>query len=156
VVKIMDRKTEFKFEGTDPLTNKRFKILLEGWVPDDLISLVQEQITRIISGDTTKLVKAANSQFVDTDSWTIKDKVKHLIFKQLKHGWFNSNDMIEQYAALFNEKIKPSTATMVLQRLTKYEGILERRGTRSQHSYRLLIEQARAEVKKAEGLKLLK
>ena len=43
----MDRKTEFKFEGIDPLTNKRFKILLEGWVPDDLIGLVQEQITRI-------------------------------------------------------------------------------------------------------------
>ena len=139
----MDRKTEFKFEGVDPLTNKRFKILLEGWVPDDLITIVQEQITRIISGETIKLARASNPQFVDTDSWTIKDKVKHLIFKQLKHGWFNSSD-------------KPSTATMVLQRLTKYEGILERRGTRSQHSYRLLIDHAREEVKKAEGLKLLK
>ena len=152
----MDRKTEFKFEGVDPLTNKRFKILLEGWIPDDLITIVQEQITRIISGETIKLVRASNPQFVDTDSWTIKDKVKHLIFKQLKHGWFNSSDMIDQYAVLFNEEVKPSTATMVLQRLTKYEGILERRGTRSQHSYRLLIDHTREEVKKAEGLKLLK
>jgi len=152
----MPHKTEFKFEGVDPVTKKKFKITLDGWIPTELLNSVQEQINRIVMGRQTKLTEHLESQFIDVDSWTIKDKIKHLIFKQFKHGWFNSRDLIDQYKVLFNEKIKPSTASMVLRRLTKDDNTLERRGSKAQHMYRLISENVTEDIQKAESIKLLK
>ena len=64
--------------------------------------------------------------------------------------------MIEQYRILFNEKTKPSTASMVLRRLTKDENILERRGSKAQHMYRLISENVTEDIQKAESIKLLR
>ncbi|MFX0203789.1 MAG: hypothetical protein ACFFCW_47425 [Candidatus Hodarchaeota archaeon] len=67
---------------------------------------------------------------------TSKDRVKHLVRTFLKHSWFDSKEILELYRHYLDPDVPPSTISTYLARLTK-EGILERRGTRTNLQYRL-------------------
>lgn len=67
---------------------------------------------------------------------TSKDRVKHLVRNFLKHSWFDSKEILELYRHYLDPDVPPSTISTYLARLTK-EGILERRGTRTNLQYRL-------------------
>ncbi len=67
---------------------------------------------------------------------TSKDRVKHLVRTFLKHGWFDSKEILELYRHYLDAEVPPSTISTYLARLTK-EGILERRGSRTNLQYRL-------------------
>ncbi|MHA1839194.1 MAG: hypothetical protein ACTSVM_05075 [Candidatus Ranarchaeia archaeon] len=144
----MVRKTSFKFEGTNPSTGKKFKIILDGWIPDSLISAVKEEIENVLMGESVDSSEVFNEKFVDMDSLTIKHKIEIIILQNFRHGWFNTKDLIEQYEMRFHEKLKKTTAATNLQRLFKDEEILERKGSRSRYEYRIVIEKAQSKMKK--------
>jgi hypothetical protein len=151
------RETSFKFEGTDPVTGKKFKIHLEGWIPDALLTNVRDAINKIVTGEPIERPsEEQHPEFIDPDSLTIKRKIEILILRNLKRGWFTSTDVQEQYQDLFDENIKPSTASMVLQRLHKRDTILERKGNRNQHQYRLVIDKVKDKIDKITNLTFLK
>ena len=136
----MARKTSFKFEGTNPTTGKKFKIVLDGWIPDSLIAAVKEEIHKVLAGEAIELETTSTDHFVDMDSLTIKHKIEIIILQNFRHGWFNTKDLMDQYQLRYNEHLKKTTAATNLQRLFKDENVLERKGNRSQHEYRLLTE----------------
>ncbi|MFX0094211.1 MAG: hypothetical protein ACFFBD_20905 [Candidatus Hodarchaeota archaeon] len=69
-----------------------------------------------------------------------KDRIKHIIRAALKHGWFNSKDVLELYTHYIDPEIGLSTVSTNLSRLQK-GNILERRGTGTNIEYRLQQEQ---------------
>ena len=144
----MARKTSFKFEGVDPSTGKKFKIHLDGWIPDSLLTVVKEQVNAVLLGENSIPETRSEKGFLDIDSLTIKQKIELVILQHFHHGWFNTNDVIEQYHHKFNETLKNSTAATNLQRLFTTQEILERRGNRSQHEYRLLVEKVQDRLDK--------
>ena len=144
----MARKTNFKFEGIDPSTGKKYKIHLDGWIPDSLLTVVKEQINAVLLGENSIPEVKSDKGFLDVDSLTIKQKIELVILQHFHHGWFNTNDIIEQYEIKFNEKLKNTTAATNLQRLFITEEILERRGNRSQHEYRLLVDKVQDRLDK--------
>jgi hypothetical protein len=144
----MARKTTFKFEGVDPSTGKKFKIHLDGWIPDSLLTVVKEQINIVLLGENLIPEQKPDKGFLDIDSLTIKQKIELVILQHFHHGWFNTNDVIDQYRIKFNETLKKTTAATNLQRLFRTEEVLERRGNRSQHEYRLLVEKVQDRLDK--------
>ena len=140
------RKTSFKFEGVNPSTGKKFKISLDGFVPDSVIDAVKEEINKILTGEISREEDVAIENFVEMDSLTIKHKIEIIILQNFRHGWFNTNDLIEQYNRRYNEVLKKTTSATNLQRLFRQEKILERKGNRSQHEYRLLVEKVESRL----------
>ena len=67
---------------------------------------------------------------------TTKERVKHLVRTYLKHGWFDSKEVLELYRHYLDDDVPPSTISTYLGRLTK-ENVLERRGSRTNLHYRL-------------------
>lgn len=147
----MAKKTNFKFEGTDPATGKPFKIVLSGWVPEDLLEAIKKHINRVLTGEIDNDYEYNNTEnteaILDIDSLPIKKKVEILVLRNFHRGWFTSKDVQEQYRAVFNEEIKPSTVSMCLQRLYSQDGILERRGSRAQRTYRVINEKVKRKLK---------
>ncbi len=77
-----------------------------------------------------------NMSIESLDNLSIKERVKRLIRSALKHGWFNSKDILELYQHYMDENIALSTISTYLARLAKEE-VLERRGSRSNLEYRM-------------------
>lgn len=150
------KKIDFKFEGVDPETGKAFKVVLSGWVPEDLIYEVQKHISRILVGATSQEPIEDEPEFniLDIESLPIIKRVEILILKYFYRGWFTSKDIQEQYKEIFDEEIKSSTVSMCLQRLYKQDGILERRGSRAQRNYRLIADRVKKRLDEVAKLKL--
>lgn len=70
------------------------------------------------------------------DNMTIIDRLKHLIRASIKMGWANSREIKELYEYHFQTEVSLSTISTYLKRLSE-EGILEKRGSKSNLEYRL-------------------
>ena len=74
------KKIDFKFEGVDPETGKAFKVVLSGWVPEDLIYEVQKHISRILVGSSNNEPPEdePDFNFIDIESLPIIKRVEKL------------------------------------------------------------------------------
>ncbi|MHA1506451.1 MAG: hypothetical protein ACTSR0_04600 [Candidatus Asgardarchaeia archaeon] len=150
----MARKTNFKFEGVDIETGKRFRVSLDGWVPEDLLESIKECINRIILGSEEGSILENKNWVVDSDELTIKKKIEILILKNFRRGWFTSRDVKEQYVMMYNEDVSISTISMCLRRM--YDNrILDRRGSRAQRMYRLNVEKVRDEIERIKDIEII-
>ncbi|MFW9934627.1 MAG: hypothetical protein ACFFDU_03725 [Candidatus Thorarchaeota archaeon] len=81
----------------------------------------------------------------DVDSWTVRQKVRYIVLRNCRHGWFTSKDIQELYDHTFHSQIPLATASTYLSRMHK-EGSLTRRGSAAQREYRLNIEDLTDEI----------
>jgi hypothetical protein len=81
----------------------------------------------------------------DYDSWTVRQKVRYLVLRNCRHGWFTSRDIQELYEHTFHPPIPLATASTYLARMHK-DGSLTRRGSAAQREYRLNIEDLTDEI----------
>ncbi|MEM2134280.1 MAG: hypothetical protein QW261_00705 [Candidatus Jordarchaeaceae archaeon] len=139
-------KRKYKFEISDPETNSKLTLTLEGKLPPQLVASMIEDLSRKLSSAEREAVVSANSSasgsYISLDSLSMKEKVEIVLLKCFKHGWFTSNDVHEQYTNLFREELPLSTISTYLARIFEdsEEPILERSGTRKQYRYRLIAE----------------
>jgi hypothetical protein len=84
-------------------------------------------------------------QIPDYESWTVRKKVRYLVLRNCRHGWFTSKDVQELYERTFHPPIPLATASTYLLRMHK-EGSLTRRGTAAQREYRVKIEELTDEI----------
>jgi hypothetical protein len=84
-------------------------------------------------------------QIPDYDSWTIRQKVRYIVLRNCRHGWFTSKDVQELYERTFHPPIPLATASTYLSRMHK-EGSLTRRGSAAQREYRVNIEELTDEI----------
>ncbi len=79
------------------------------------------------------------------DNRTIRDRLEIFVRQEFPDSWFSSNELRDRYEAV-SEDIKLSTVSTYLSRMY-YDGVLERRGNRTQRQYRLVTEEFTSEVK---------
>lgn len=85
------------------------------------------------------------SEIPDFESWTVRQKVRYIVLRNCRHGWFTSKDIQELYEHTFHPTIPLATASTYLARMHK-EGSLTRRGSAAQREYRLNIEDLTDEI----------
>ncbi len=79
------------------------------------------------------------------DSRTLRDRLEIFIREEFPDSWFSSNELRDRYETV-SDDIKLSTVSTYLSRMF-YDGVLERRGNRTQRQYRLVTEELTSEVK---------
>jgi len=79
------------------------------------------------------------------DNRTLRDRLEIFVREEFAVSWFSSNELKDRYEAVSDE-IKLSTVSTYLSRMY-YDGVLERRGNRTQRQYRLVTEEYTSEVK---------
>lgn len=79
------------------------------------------------------------------DNRTLRDRLEIFVREEFPESWFSSNELKDRYEAASDE-IKLSTVSTYLSRMY-YDGVLERRGNRTQRQYRLVTEEFTSEVK---------
>jgi DNA-binding transcriptional ArsR family regulator len=79
------------------------------------------------------------------DNRTLRDRLEIFVRQEIPDSWFSSNDLRDRYEAV-SDDIKLSTVSTYLSRMY-YDGVLERRGNRTQRQYRLVTEEFTSEVK---------
>lgn len=84
-------------------------------------------------------------QIPDYESWTVRQKVRYIVLRNCRHGWFTSKDVQEVYERTFHPPIPLATASTYLSRMHK-EGSLTRRGSAAQREYRVNIEDLTDEI----------
>ena len=79
------------------------------------------------------------------DNRTLRDRLEIFVRQEFPDSWFSSNELRDRYEAV-SDDIKLSTVSTYLSRMY-YDGVLERRGNRTQRQYRLVTEEFTSEVK---------
>ena len=81
----------------------------------------------------------------DMESWSKFQKVRYIVLRHCRHGWFNSKDLQELYDRTYHPSISLTTASEYLRRLHTQE-VLSRRGSAAQREYRVNIEKLEEEI----------
>jgi hypothetical protein len=116
---------------------------------DGLPSSIVESISTALQG-TNEAVSSSEGtieppEIPDFESWTVRQKVRYIVLRNCRHGWFTSKDIQELYDHTFHPPIPLATASTYLSRMHK-EGSLTRRGSAAQREYRLNIEDLADEI----------
>jgi hypothetical protein len=116
---------------------------------EGLPSSITESITAALQGttklDTSTTDPAHHIDIPDFESWTVRQKVRYIVLRNCRHGWFTSKDIQELYEHAFHPPIPLATASTYLARMHK-EGSLTRRGSAAQREYRVNIEDLADEI----------
>ena len=139
-------KKKTKIEITDPQTERKVTVTLEGKISPHFVASMIEDIYKKLDSETEVSGESSVSvPYIDLESLSMKEKVEIVLLKFFKHGWFTSNDVQEQYTNLFKEELPLSTISTYLARICEDGGqsILERTGTRKQYRYRLRTEKVK-------------
>ncbi len=94
---------------------------------------------------TAKEPLTETPEIPDFESWTVRKKVRYIVLRNCRHGWFTSKDIQELYEHTFHPSIPLATASTYLSRMHK-EGNLSRRGSAAQREYRVNIEDLTDEI----------
>lgn len=142
-------KKKTKIEISDPETDRKVTVTLEGKMSPHFVASMIEDIYRKLDSETkVSSERSVSVPYIDLDSLSMKEKVEIVILKYFKHGWFTSNDVQEQYTNLFKEELPLSTISTYLARIYEdgKQSILERTGTRKQYRYRLRTEKVKDRI----------
>ncbi len=142
-------KKKTKIEISDPETDRKVTVTLEGKMSPHFVASMIEDIYRKLNSETkVSSERSVSVPYIDLDSLSMKEKVEIVLLKYFKHGWFTSNDVQEQYTNLFKEELPLSTISTYLARIYEdgKQSILERTGTRKQYRYRLRTEKVKDRI----------
>ena len=143
------------------MKKKKQKITIEGLTIDGktcdititftegLPTSITESIATALQGSDTPTKESEESigpvEIPDFESWTVRQKVRYIVLRNCRHGWFTSKDIQELYEHTFHPPIPLATASTYLARMHK-EGNLTRRGSAAQREYRVNIEELTDEI----------
>ncbi|MFW9830196.1 MAG: hypothetical protein ACFFD8_00210 [Candidatus Thorarchaeota archaeon] len=116
---------------------------------DGLPSSITESIASALMGTGTKESTDGSTtetaELQDIESWSVRQKVRYIVLRNCRHGWFTSKDVQEIYERTFEPSIPLATASTYLSRMHK-DGSLTRRGSAAQREYRVNIEELTEEI----------
>lgn len=155
-----------KNRGRRPMTKRKPKITLvidgdkvtltmEHGVPPTIAQTIPDLIATAI-GQTTNYPPAPpriKHSLLDTESWTVKEKVRYIVLRYCRHGWFTSRDVLELYNRTFHPSLVLATVCTYLARMHK-DSSLTRRGSTAQREYRVNIEELSDEISSLLAVKI--
>ncbi len=116
---------------------------------DGLPASITESITMALKGSDSaeKPLEEdpSTATIPDVESWTVRQKVRYIVLRNCRHGWFTSKDVQEIYDRTFHPTIPLATASTYLSRMHK-DGSLSRKGSVAQRQYRVNIEKLTEEI----------
>ena len=120
---------------------------MEGGVPTQLAQSIPELIASALkqAGTPIEAPSKLPPPLLEADSWSVRQKVRFLVLRHCRHGWFTSTDIRELYERTFDPTIALATISTYLSRMFK-EGNLTRRGSMAQREYRVNVEELTDEI----------
>jgi hypothetical protein len=118
---------------------------------EGLPNILTESIPQLIataikeSSNLNKPAELEPSDLLDFDSWTIREKVRFVVLRHCRHGWFTSKDVQEIYDRTFHPEIALATVSTYLARMHK-KATIARRGSAAQREYRVKVEEISDEI----------
>lgn len=129
------------------IEGSKVTLTMEGGVPANIAQVIPDLIASALPQPTPQTSSKTKDQFllIDAESWTIREKVRYVVLKHCRHGWFTSKDVKELIDLTFHPPIALATASTYLSRMHK-EGSLTRRGSSAQREYRVNVEELADEI----------
>lgn len=129
------------------IEDDKVTLTMEGEVPPVLAQSIPDLIASALTktGKHQEQTIKPHTQLLDAESWTVREKVRYLVLKYCRHGWFTSKDVKELYDRTFHPPIALATTSTYLKRMFQ-RGNLTRRGSMAQREYRVNVEELAEEI----------
>ncbi|MFX1474118.1 MAG: hypothetical protein ACFFCO_01405 [Promethearchaeota archaeon] len=130
-------------------------LTMEHGVPPTIAQSIPNLIATAIGQASTTPSPPTKGKYplLDTDSWTVKEKIRYIVLRYCRHGWFTSRDVLELYNRTFHPSLVLATVSTYLARMHK-DGSLSRRGSAAQREYRVNIEELSDEISSLLAIKI--
>ena len=103
-------------------------------------ALSREHVIGVIESlDLHEKSSVSDSNWVGSETLTIKERLRSFLRYDYPKVWFTSLDVKKEYEQVFDEKINLSTVSTYLARMYR-DGILDRRGNRVQREYKIILD----------------
>ncbi len=155
-----------KNRGRRPMAKRKPKITLvidgdkviltmEHGVPPTIAQTIPDLIAAAIGQTNSSPPTPPRTKYplLDTESWTVKEKVRYIVLRYCRHGWFTSRDVLELYNRTFHPSLVLATVSTYLARMHK-DSSLTRRGSTAQREYRVNIEELSDEISSLLAVKI--
>jgi hypothetical protein len=129
------------------IEDNKVTLTMEGGVPANIAQVIPDLIASALPKQTPQTSSKVKdySMLIDSESWTVREKVRYIVLKHCRHGWFTSRDVKELFDKTFHPTISLPTSSTYLSRMYK-EGSLTRRGSSAQREYRVNVEELADEI----------
>jgi len=129
------------------IEDNRVTLTMEGGVPSNIAKVIPDLIASALPQPSLQTSTKTRdiSLLTDSESWTVREKVRYVVLKHCRHGWFTSKDVKELFDITFHPPISLATSSTYLSRMHK-EGSLARRGSSAQREYRVNVEELADEI----------
>lgn len=130
-------------------------LTMEHGVPPTIAQTIPDLIATAIgqTANTPPLLPKTKYPLLDTESWTVKEKVRYIVLRYCRHGWFTSRDVLELYNRTFHPSLVLATISTYLARMHKNSS-LTRRGSTAQREYRVNTEELSDEISSLLAVKI--
>lgn len=147
--------TKRKPKITLVIDGDKVTLTMEHGVPPSIAQTIPDLIASAIGKTSSAPTPTTDTQYplLDTESWTVKEKVRYIVLRYCRHGWFNSRDVLELYNRTFHPSLVLATVSTYLARMHK-ESSLTRRGSTAQREYRVNIEELSDEISSLLAVKI--
>ncbi len=120
-------------------------ITFDDGLPESITQSISKALNQSGTEETPTTPAKELTTLADIESWSLFRKVRYIVLRHCRHGWFTSSDIQELYNRTFHTPLRLATASQYLRRLHD-EGNLTRRGSPAQREYRVNIEVLEEEI----------
>jgi hypothetical protein len=153
----LPRSSAIRIEVVDPETGGKVTVTVEGAVPRVLSESIGKYISNLLSSGQPSL--KANVEIEkgaspgEHGASSTYERVRSLLLKNFRYGSFTSRDVQDEFERASGEKLRASTVSTYLLRLSdETNGILERRHGVGGYEYRLRSENIKSQGSEAERI----
>jgi hypothetical protein len=150
----LPRTSAIRIEVVDPETGGKVTVTVEGAVPRVLSESIGKYISNLLSSGQPSLKAKAEIEkgaSLGEHASSTYERVRSLLLKNFRYGSFTSRDVQDEFGRASGEKLRASTVSTYLLRLSdETNGILERRHGVGGYEYRLRSENIKSQGSEAE------
>jgi hypothetical protein len=140
-MKKREPKITLTIEGT------KVTLTMEGGVPPTIAQAIPDFVASAFkqSNILQPTPDRPESTLLEADSWTVREKLRYVVLRYCRHGWFTSRDVKEVYDRTYHPLIALATVCTYLARMSG-DGSLSRRGSSARREYRVNVEELADEI----------
>ena len=139
------RKPEPKITLT--IEGRKVTLTMEGGVPPSIAQAIPDFVASSLkqSNIAQSTPDKPEPTLLEADSWTIREKLRYVVLRYCRHGWFTSRDVKEIYDRTYHPIIPLATVCTYLARMSA-DASLTRRGSPARREYRVNVEELADEI----------
>jgi len=129
------------------IEGRKVTLTMEGGVPATIAQAIPDFVASALKQSNVLQSTPDRSQptLLEADSWTVREKLRYVVLRYCRHGWFTSRDVKEIYDRTYHPSIALATVCTYLARMSA-EASLTRRGSPARREYRVNVEELADEI----------